>query len=71
MQQNGGELTDSIKEESDLGERVTQQDFIDEEDLKICILGILKIQMFSSMLPSMLKGEIVSMNIDDITMGEY
>ena len=42
---------------------------IDEEDLKIYTLGILGTRFFSSMLPSMPKGEIVSMNID--VMGEY
>ena len=34
------------------------------------IFGILRTRCFSSMLPSMPKGEIVSMNVDDTTMGE-
>ena len=51
------------------GRKMTWQDLIDEEDLKICILGILGTKRFSSMLPSMPKGEIVSMNAH--AMGEY
>ena len=51
--------------------RMTQKDLIDEEDLKIYVLGILGATCFSSMLPSMPKGEIVSMNADYIPMGEY
>ena len=50
-------------------ERMTQQDLIDEEDLKIYTFGILGTRCFSSMLPSMPKEEIVSMNAD--VMGEY
>ena len=34
-------------------------------------LVFLELRCFSSMLPSMPKGEIVSMNVDDISMGEY
>ena len=34
----------------------------EEEDLKIYRLGILGIRYFSSMLPSMPKGKIISMN---------
>ena len=48
-----------------------KQDLIDEEDLKICILDILELRCFSSMLPSMPKGEIVSMNADDTILGVY
>ena len=48
---------------------------IDEEDLKKKInslVGILGTRCFSSMFPSMPKGEIVaSMNTNDIPMGEY
>ena len=40
------------------------KNLITEEDLKICTLGILGTRCFSSMLPSMPKGEIVSMNVD-------
>ena len=74
MQQNGGEVTNSIKdmpkrERMIQTKRMTQQDLIDEEDLKICILGIFRNKCFSSMLPSMPKGEIVSMNAD--AMGEH
>ena len=44
---------------------------IDEEDC-LSFVGIFGTRCFSSMLPSMLKGEIVgSMNADDIPMGEY
>ena len=42
---------------------------IDEEDLKIYTFGILGTRCFSSMFPSMPKGDIVSMNVD--AMGEY
>ena len=48
---------------------MTQQDLIDKEDLKIYTFGILGTRCFSSMLPSMPKREIVSMNVD--AMGEY
>ena len=41
--------------------KMTQQDLIDEEDLKIYTFGILGTRCFSSMLPSMPKGEIVNM----------
>ena len=34
-------------------------------------LVFLELRFFSSMLPSMLKGDIVSMNADDIPMGDY
>ena len=48
---------------------------IDEEDLKRKInslVSILGTRCFSSMFPSMPKGEIVgSMNVDDIPMGKY
>ena len=48
---------------------------IDEEDLKRKInslVGILGTRCFSSMFPSMPKGEIVgSMNANDIPMWEY
>ena len=69
MQQNGGEVIDSIGEQSDLRKRVTQQDLIDEENLKICMLGNFGTRCFSSMFPSIPKGEIVSMNGD--AMEEY
>ena len=38
---------------------------------KVVYLVFLELGCFSSMLPSMPKGEIVSMNFDDIPMGEY
>ena len=38
---------------------------------KIVYLVFLELRCFSCMLPSMPKGEIVSMNDDDITIGEY
>ena len=41
---------------------------VDEEEI---YLVFLELRCFSSMLPLMPKGEIVSMNVDDITMGEY
>ena len=53
---------------------------IDEEDLKrkinSLLLVFLELDVFSSMLPSMPKGEIVrrivgSMNDNDIPMGDY
>ena len=34
-------------------------------------LVFLELGFFSSMLSSMSKGEIVSMNVDDTTLGEY
>ena len=40
-----------------------------EQDLKIYTFDILGTRCFSSMLPSMPKGEIVNMNAD--IMGEY
>ena len=37
----------------------------------IVYLVFLELRFFSTMFPSMPKGEIVSMNADDIIMGEY
>ena len=34
-------------------------------------LVFLELRCFPSMLPSMPKGEIVSMNVDDVPTGEY
>ena len=34
-------------------------------------LVFLELRCFSSMFPSMPKGDIVSMNVDDTTTGEY
>ena len=34
-------------------------------------LAFLELRCFSSMLPSIPKGDIVSMNVDDTTLGEY
>ena len=48
---------------------MTQQDLIDEEDLKVYTFDILGTRCFSSMFPSMPKGEIVSMNAN--AMGQY
>ena len=45
-----------------------KQYLIDEEDVYLIFL---ELRCFSSMLPSMPKGEIVSMNVDAITMGEH
>ena len=38
---------------------------------KFVYLVFLELRFFSSMLPSMPKGEIISMNVDAIIMGEY
>ena len=53
-------------------------DFINEEDLRRCAIAtieynlvFLELRCFSSMFPSMPKGEIVSMNANDNTLGEY
>ena len=49
-----------------------KQDLIDEEELKrLYTWYSWNLDVFSSMLPSMPKGEIVSMNANDIPMGEY
>ena len=47
-------------------------DLIDEEDLKrLSTWYSWNLDVFLSMLPSMLKGEIVSMNVDAIIMREH
>ena len=48
--------------------RKMKQDLIDEEDV---YLVFLELRCFSSMLPSMPKGDIASMNVDATTMGEH
>ena len=48
--------------------RKMKQSLIDEEDV---YLVFLELRCFSSMLPSMPNGDIISMNVDAITMGEH
>ena len=48
--------------------RKMKQDLIDEEDVYFLFLELI---FFSSILRSMQKGEIISMNVDAITMGEH